>query len=51
MAPCILAAVLGPLITHESGMIGVLISGGGVDLPTFHRLISQATRRKEPARV
>jgi threonine dehydratase len=32
-------------------MIGVVISGGGVDLPTFHRLISHATRRKEPARV
>lgn len=45
---CALAAVL---IPHESGMIGVVISGGGVDLPTFHRLISQATRRKEPARA
>ncbi|GAA5216870.1 threonine/serine dehydratase [Streptomyces thinghirensis] len=48
---CALAAVLGGLIPHESGMIGVVISGGGVDLPTFHRLISQATRRKEPARA
>lgn len=32
-------------------MIGVVISGGGVDWPTFHRLISQAAHRKEPARV
>ena len=47
---CALAAVLGGLVPHESG-IGVVISGGGVDLLTFHRLISQTTRRKEPARV
>ncbi|WP_328917146.1 MULTISPECIES: threonine/serine dehydratase [unclassified Streptomyces] len=48
---CALAAVLTGLVPHESGMIGVVISGGGVDLPTFYRLISQTTRRKEPARV
>lgn len=48
---CALAAVLGGRISHESGMIGVVISGGGVDLPTFHRLISQSAHRKEPARV
>ncbi|MEH0432070.1 threonine/serine dehydratase [Streptomyces turgidiscabies] len=48
---CALAAVLAGHVPHESGMIGVVISGGGVDLPTFHRLISQATHRKEPLRV
>ncbi|MFD7930795.1 pyridoxal-phosphate dependent enzyme [Streptomyces sp. NPDC059742] len=48
---CALAAVLAGLAPHESGMIRVVISGGGVDLPTFHRLISQAAHRKEPARV
>ncbi|WP_103545040.1 threonine/serine dehydratase [Streptomyces sp. SM1] len=48
---CVLAAVLAGHVPHESGMIGVVISGGGVDLPTFHRLISQATHRKEPLRV
>jgi threonine dehydratase len=48
---CALATVLAGLIPHESGMIGVVISGGGVDRPTFHRLISQAPLRKEPARV
>lgn len=49
---CALAAVLRGLLPHDSGMIGVLISGGGVDLPTFHRLINQATHRKEqPSRV
>ncbi|ELP65772.1 MULTISPECIES: threonine ammonia-lyase [Streptomyces] len=48
---CALAAVLASHVPHESGMIGVVISGGGVDLPTFHRLISQATHRKEPLRV
>ncbi|MFJ2419212.1 hypothetical protein [Streptomyces brevispora] len=48
---CALAAVLGGHISHESGMIGVVISGGGVDWPTFHRLISHSTHRREPARV
>ncbi|MFE3556910.1 threonine/serine dehydratase [Streptomyces sp. NPDC059193] len=48
---CALAAVLSGYVPHESGTIGVVISGGGVDLPTFHRLISQAAHRKEPARV
>ncbi|MEU3197543.1 threonine/serine dehydratase [Streptomyces sp. NPDC006996] len=48
---CVLAAVLAGHVPHESGMIGVVISGDGVDLPTFHRLISQATHRKEPLRV
>ncbi|MGW6308265.1 threonine ammonia-lyase [Streptomyces niveus] len=46
---CALAAVLAGLVPHESGMIGVVISGGGVDWPTFHRLISQSTHRKEPS--
>ncbi|MFB7467089.1 threonine/serine dehydratase [Streptomyces sp. NPDC056224] len=48
---CALAAVLSGRAPHESGTIGVVISGGGVDLPTFHRLISQPAHRKEPARV
>ncbi|MEV6734232.1 MULTISPECIES: hypothetical protein [unclassified Streptomyces] len=48
---CALAAVLSGHVPHESGTIGVVISGGGVDLSTFHRLISQAAHRKEPARV
>ncbi|WP_328582647.1 threonine/serine dehydratase [Streptomyces sp. NBC_00370] len=48
---CALAAVLAGLVPHESGMIGVVISGGGVDLPTFHRLISQSAHRKEPSRA
>ncbi|WP_327378973.1 threonine/serine dehydratase (plasmid) [Streptomyces sp. NBC_01216] len=48
---CALAAVLAGLVPHESGTIGVMISGGGVDLPTFHRLITDTTARKEPARA
>lgn len=43
---CALAAVLGGRIPHESGMIGVVVSGGGVDLPAFHRLISLSAHRK-----
>ncbi|MFD8415467.1 threonine/serine dehydratase [Streptomyces sp. NPDC059650] len=46
---CALAAVLAGHVPHESGTIGVVISGGGVDLPTFHRLISQPAHRKDPA--
>ncbi|MFD9435938.1 threonine/serine dehydratase [Streptomyces sp. NPDC060002] len=48
---CALAAVLAGHVPHESGTIGVVISGGGVDLPTFHRLISQAAHRKDHARA
>ncbi|MFD5512156.1 threonine/serine dehydratase [Streptomyces sp. NPDC127051] len=48
---CALAAVLKGRVPHESGTIGVVISGGGVDLPTFHRLISQLAHRKDPAHV
>lgn len=44
---CALAAVLRGAVPHGSGMIGVVISGGGVDLPTFHRLVNQAAHRKE----
>lgn len=46
---CALAAVRASLVPHESGMIAVMISGGGVDWPTFHRLISQSAHRKEPS--
>nr|WSW64569.1 threonine/serine dehydratase [Streptomyces sp. NBC_00998] len=46
---CALAAVLSGRVPHESGTIGVVISGGGVDWPTFHRLISQPAHRKDPA--
>ncbi|MGV9897973.1 pyridoxal-phosphate dependent enzyme [Streptomyces tendae] len=48
---CALAAVLAGRVPHESGTIGVVISGGGVDLPTFHRLISQPSHRKDHARA
>ncbi|MEU5215954.1 threonine/serine dehydratase [Streptomyces sp. NPDC020807] len=48
---CALAAILAGAVPHESGTIGVVLSGGGVDLPTFHRLIIDAPHRKEPARV
>ncbi|MFJ3905676.1 threonine/serine dehydratase [Streptomyces sp. NPDC090025] len=48
---CALAAILSGLVPHESGTIGVVISGGGVDLPTFHRLITATPQRKEPARA
>ncbi|OQD51946.1 hypothetical protein BM536_037085 [Streptomyces phaeoluteigriseus] len=48
---CALAAVLAGHVPHESGTIGVVISGGGVDLPTFHRLISQPSHRKDHARA
>ncbi|MDV5142875.1 pyridoxal-phosphate dependent enzyme [Streptomyces sp. SBC-4] len=44
-----LAAVLTGAVPHESGTIGIMISGGGVDLPTFHRLISATPHRKAPA--
>ncbi|MFD7556420.1 threonine/serine dehydratase [Streptomyces sp. NPDC059835] len=46
---CALTAILSGLVPHESGTIGVVISGGGVDLPTFHRLITTTPHRKEPA--
>ncbi|THA33014.1 threonine/serine dehydratase [Streptomyces sp. A1547] len=46
---CALAAVLSGHVPHKSGTIGVVISGGGVDWPTFHRLISQPAHRKDPA--
>ncbi|MFG3134258.1 threonine/serine dehydratase [Streptomyces tendae] len=48
---CALAAVLAGHVPHESGTIGVVISGGGVDLPTFYRLISQPSHRKDHARA
>ncbi|MFI5867238.1 threonine/serine dehydratase [Streptomyces sp. NPDC051546] len=48
---CALAAVLRGLIPHESGTIGVVISGGGVDLPTFQRLIDHPAHRKARAHV
>ncbi|MER8042984.1 divalent cation tolerance protein CutA [Streptomyces sp. NPDC094032] len=48
---CALAAILARAVPHESGTIGVVLSGGGVDLRTFHRLITDAPHRKEPSRV
>lgn len=44
-----LAAVLAGQVPHESGTIGVVISGGNVDPATFHRLIQTIPLRKEPA--
>lgn len=46
-----LAAVLTGAVPHESGTIGIMISGGGVDVPTFHRLMSATPHRKAAAHV
>ncbi|WP_406002379.1 threonine/serine dehydratase [Streptomyces sp. NBC_00829] len=45
---CALAAVLAGQVTHSSGTIGVVISGGGIDLPIFHHLTTDAQCKADP---
>lgn len=45
-----LAALLAHRLPKADGEVGVMISGGGVDLPMFHDLTSSAANRKEAPR-